>query len=341
MTYAGARDNTAIEMQNTMHFTLGEEQVYPAFATMNVLLEERQKNGAIQLLIANSLWPQKNYPFLPEYLSLIKSYYGVTITPLDYKAETELSRQIINKWVEEKTNTKIKDLIRKGDLDPLTTLVLVNAICFKGNWESQFSTNQTAETPFFVSPQTTVKTPMMTQMHKFKYAEINDLQILELPYVGGELSMLVILPKQKEKLSEIEDRLTKEHIDQWRRSLSEQKVCVYLPKFKITWGTFELNAALQTLGMADAFSEVNANFSGMDGNPNWLYIGAVLHKAFVDVNEEGTEAAAATAVVMQFRGLQSPPPIFRADHPFVFLIQENQTGNILFMGRVTDPTKSQ
>jgi serpin B len=337
MTCGGARGNTATEMRKVMHFTLGEKEIHPAFAELNSELEEAQKRGAVQLLIANSLWPQKDHPFLPEYFSLTKDYYGVAITPLDY-AKTESSRQVINKWVEDKTKDKIKNLIRQGDLDPLTRLVLVNAIYFKGNWDSQFKTNQTTEAEFFVSPHKTAQTPMMTQTHTFKYADIADLQMIELPYVGSDLSMLVILPKEKDALGKIEDRLTKENVDQWAKHLVEREVRIFLPKFKITWGTFELNAALQTLGMVDAFSDVNADFSGMDGQLHWLYIRHVLHKAFVDVNEEGTEAAAATAVVMR-HGMPAPPPTFRADHPFVFLIKENQTGSILFMGRVTDLTK--
>lgn len=340
MTYAGARSNTAAEMQKAMHFTPGEEQTHPAFAALSKRLEAIQTRGAVHLLTANSLWPHKNYPFLLEYLSLLKTHYGAAITPLDYEHETESSRQVINKWVEDKTQDKIKNLIRPGDLDPLTRLVLVNAIYFKGNWETRFASNKTADATFHVAPLKTVETPLMTRVHNFKYAELDDLQIIELPYVGGELSMLVILPKEKNALGRIEDRFTKEALEQWMQRLSVQEVCVFLPKFKITWGTFPLNGPLKALGMVDAFSDVKACFSGMDGRLHWLYISLVLHKAFVDVNEEGTEAAAATAVVMKARGMPAPIPVFRADHPFLFLIQEKETGSILFMGRLTDPTQA-
>lgn len=334
MTYAGARGDTAGEMAQALHFTLGPEKIHPAFAELDRVFDKIQKKGRVQLHIANSLWPQKDYRLLPEYLRLIKRYYGVSITPVDYVKATEKARTLINSWVEKKTKDKIKDLIRQGDLDSMTVLILVNAIYFKGNWASQFDQKRTATAEFFLSGDEKTHVSMMYQKGKFAYGEIDGAQVLELPYVGKQLSMVIILPEKPEGLSEIEDHLTTENVEAWLARLSQKDVDVYVPTFKITWGAFELNKPLQTLGMRTAFA--GADFSGMDGTRS-LFIGLVLHKAFVEVNEEGTEAAAATAVTMR----KSVPEtrIFRADHPFVFFIRDNVTGSILFLGRVLDPSK--
>jgi len=220
----------------------------------------------------------------------------------------------------------------------LTRLILVNAIYFKGNWASQFEENQTKNAPFRLLSGKTIQVPTMSQKQEFGYAEDQSLQILELPYIGNDLSMLVMLPKQADGIAELEKNLTVENLRKWTTSLRKREVSVYLPKFKMTT-QFRLGETLISMGMSEAFDKNTANFAGMDGNPNWLYIAAVIHKAFVDVNEEGTEAAAATAVEM--KALSAPPLTFRADHPFIFLIRENLTGSILFLGRVIDPTKEE
>ncbi|MFQ5799481.1 MAG: serpin family protein [Bacteroidota bacterium] len=338
MTYAGARGNTERQMARTLHFTLGQERLHPAFCSLEAGLNAVQEKGHIQLSAANALWPQKGYAFLEEFLVLTEKYYGVLITPVDYREATEAARRKINVWVEEKTENKIKDLIPPGILDDLTRLVLVNAIYFKGNWASQFQKTLTKEAPFWVTPTKKIKVPMMTQQQKFRYAESDSLQILELPYVGNDLSMVVLLPRKVDGLAELEDALTVESLEKWTRGLNEREVQVLLPRFKMD-SQFGLNKTLASMGMIDAFDQDKADFSGMDGRKQWLYISAVIHKAFVDVNEEGTEAAAATAVVMGARGLgvPKPPLIFRADHPFVFLIRDNHTGSILFLGRVVNP----
>jgi serine protease inhibitor len=336
MTYAGARGNTETQMAQTLHFTPDQSALHPAFAALEVHIKSVQEKGNILLQIANALWPHVDYPFLEAFLILTKEFYGVSITPVDYE-NPEAARQQINTWVEEKTQTKIKELIPTGILDRLTRLVLVNAIYFKGNWASQFAKERTQTAPFLVTPSQKVEAPMMTQEHPFKYGETDRLQILELPYVGNDLSMIVLLPKEVNGLAELETALTAPNLEKWTSRFWETEVRVFLPRFKINQGV-KLNGTLASMGMVDAFVEEEANFSGMDGKENWLYIAAVLHKAFVDVNEEGTEAAAATAVVMKLRAPASPPPIFRADHPFVFLIRENSTGSILFLGRVVDPT---
>jgi serpin B len=277
---------------------------------------------------------------LQEYLDLVKKYYGVTITPVDYVGAADAATRSINRWVEEKTQNKIKNLIQPGLLDALTRLVLTNAIYFKGNWASQFDENRTKHDNFYLLSGQTIQAPMMAQKGKFKYDEFESLQILELPYVGGGLSMIVLLPKETDGLPQLEKKLTVETLSKLTTGLTEVEVKVFLPKFKMT-SLFSLERTLAAMGMPDAFDRTKANFSGMDGHSNWLYIGAVVHKAFVDVNEEGTEAAAATAVVMRIKMARKPlrPVVFRADHPFLFLIRDNRTGSILFMGRVLDPTK--
>jgi len=338
MTYAGARENTATQMAETLHFSLEQQQLHPAFAKLESHLNAVQKKGNIQLNVANSLWPQKDYPFLKEYLALIKEHYGVLITPVDYRTAREAACKLINGWVEEKTKNKIKNLIQPDVLDALTRLILVNAIYFKGNWASQFEENQTKNAPFRLLSGKTIQVPTMSQKQEFGYAEDQSLQILELPYIGNDLSMLVMLPKQADGIAELEKNLTVENLRKWTTSLRKREVSVFLPKFKMTT-QFRLGEVLISMGMSEAFDMNKANFAGMDGNPNWLYIAAVIHKAFVDVNEEGTEAAAATAVEM--KALSAPPLTFRADHPFIFLIRENLTGSILFLGRVIDPTKEE
>jgi serpin B len=335
MTYGGARGDTAEEMAKALRFAAGAERTHSAFAELNTMFDRIQKRGRVQLHIANSLWPQKDYGLLPEYLTLTKRYYGVSITPVDYVKATEEARKIINTWVEDRTKDKIKELIRPGVLDPLTVLVLVNAIYFKGNWASQFDPKRTTECDFSLLGDAKAQVSMMHQKGKFGYGEIEGTQLLELPYVGKELSMVLILPAKPEGLSKVEDQLTVDNLGSWVSRISEQDVSVYLPRFKVTWGTFELNKPLQALGMRKAFVP-GADFSGMDGTKS-LFIGLVLHKAFVEVNEEGTEAAAATAVIMRKNGGRMHT--FRADHPFLFFIRDNVTGSILFLGRVLDPSK--
>jgi serpin B len=339
MTYAGARGNTEKEMATTLRFSLGQKHLHVAFAELESRLNESKKAGNVTLSVANSLWPQKGYEFLPEYLSLTKKCYGLSITPVDYKRAREKARTIINTWVENETQEKIRNLIQPGVLNALTRLVLVNAVYFKGNWESQFKPGQTKDALFFLSSEKSVRSPMMSQKQRFRYGEFESLQILELPYVGNGLSMLVLLPKEADGLKQLESSLSVESLNRWTGRLWKREVLVSLPKFKMT-SKFKLDKTLVSMGMVDAFSATKANFAGMVGRPDWLCIGAVLHKAFVDVKEEGTEAAAATGVVVGITSMPPPTPTFRADHPFVFLIQDTQTGSILFVGRVTDPTKT-
>lgn len=333
MTYAGARGNTALQMAQTLHFSLDQSQLHPAFASLQAKLETVEAKSNVELRIANALWPHMDHPFLKEFLDLTRKYYGVLITPVNY-GDPEAARATINAWVEDRTESKIKDLVPPNAVDTSTCLVLTNAVYFKGNWVSQFDRSLTEDAPFWVTPDEAVQAPMMVQQREFGYAESDGLQILELPYAGDDLSMIVLLPEARDGLAELEAALTAENLERWTRHLWARQVRVFLPRFKMT-SQFELGDTLASMGMRDAFTGGRADFSGMDGTRE-LYISAAIHKAFIDVNEEGTEAAAATAVVMS-RARVVPPPTFRADHPFLFLIREKSTGSILFVGRLANP----
>lgn len=353
MTYAGAREDTAREMAETLRFSMAPERLHPAFAELQAGLNKVQEGGVIKLSVANSLWPQRGHPLLGEYLSLVEKYYGVSITSLDYSTDAarEASRQTINRWVAVKTQDKIRELLQPGRPSELTRLILTNAIYFDARWLSEFDPERTRPGAFYFSVGRSISVPMMHQTEVFRYGVDSSVQILELPYRKDErslpfffdpnegLSMLILLPARVEGLSQLEQRLTVENLTRWRSQLKEQSVVVSMPRFRMTWKA-EMKGVLQRMGMEKAFQWPGANFAGLDGDPNWFYIGQVIHKAYVDVNERGTEAAAATAVEMMAMGMPPKPPEFRADHPFLFLIQDNRTGSILFLGRVVDPTQT-
>ncbi len=333
MTYAGARGKTAEEMADVLHFTLGQEKLHPAFARLTGDLQTA--GPGIELNIANALWGQRGYKFLETFLDLLKKSYGAGLHEVNFKGETEQARQTINKWVEDQTKNKIKNLIQRGVLDPDILLVLTNAIYFKGDWVKKFDKKLTKDAKFSVKADKTVKAPLMYAKNKFKYKEMESLQVLELPYSGKKMSMVVLLPRKVDGLAGLEAGLSAENLQKWTTGLREKKVKVYLPKFKMTC-EFALAQTLSAMGMPTAFSQAAADLSGIDGT-DLLFISAVIHKAFVDVNEEGTEAAAATAVPAKAKGRPRPEPVFRADHPFLFLIKDTRSGSILFMGRLVNP----
>jgi len=338
MTYAGARGATAAEMAQALHFDLPPDQLHTAFAA--ILNELNPPQGAAEprpykLHIANALWAAQGHKFLPAFLKTAEQSYQAGLAELDFSQAAEQARQTINDWVAEHTAGKIKDLIPPGVLDATTKLILTNAIYFKGNWAAQFDPKSTKEEPFTRADGSQVNAPLMHQTGEFGYLAQPDFQALDLPYAGNRLRMTILLPRKYDGLPELEKKLTPEALAGWLGQLSEQKVQVALPKFKLT-SEFRLDDALRELGMRLAFRVGAADFSGMDGTQE-LYIGAVLHKAYVDVNEEGTEAAGATGVVMKMRATPGPPPVFRADHPFLFLIRDVQSGSILFLGRLANP----
>jgi serpin B len=334
MTSAGARGETAQQMADVLHFP-PQEELHPAMASlMHAIKEGGAKNG-YQLSTANALWGAKDCVFRPEFLRLTKQYYGADLRNLDFAGDSEGSRRIINEWVEKETRDKIRDLIPPKILRSDTRLVLTNAIYFKGTWAVQFKKERTRTEPFRVAGGGKVDTPLMHGIDQYSYAETDDLQALQLPYTGNDLALLVLLPK-KDDLAGIERKLTIDSLEGVVSKLAQQKVVVSLPKFKTT-AAFELVPVLKEMGMPSAFSG-KADFSGM--TQEGVFLSNVIHKAFVDVNEEGTEAAAATAVIATRSAAPSKPmPVFRADHPFIYLIRDLRSGAILFLGRLEDPTK--
>jgi serpin B len=330
MAYAWARRDTARQMAQALHFTEDQEQLHRGFAALEAVFRGLRARGDVRLNVANSLWPRKGYDLLDDYVSLLLECHGVRIAPLDYD-DSGAARRTINRWVEERTQDRIQNLVRRGDLSALTLLVLVNAIYFKGNWASQFDPALTRDAPFWVDAGEAVTVPMMGQTQRFRWARGSELQVLELPYECKDLSMIVLLPARRDGLVQLEAALTLENLETWTRQLREVQVQVQLPRFRLDH-RFEVNGAPSALGMTSAFSWSNANFRGMIGQDRGYCIDKVIHQAFVQVDEAGTEAAAATATLSR-----SAPPVFRADHAFLFLIRENASGSILFMGRVVDP----
>ncbi len=343
MTYAGARGETAREMMQVLRFYLPEQQLHTAFGDLLSQFDATDK--AYELTIANALWGQKGYGFLDSFLELVELHYGAALREVDFKDAAEAARLAINDWVSQKTRGLIPELITEEDVDQFTRLVLVNAIYFYGDWALQFNPDLTMDDDFHLSADETVEVPMMQQMATFGYAEFEDLQVLELPYEGDDLSMVVLLPKPEVPLSVLEERLTLENLDTWLRELWGTEVRVYLPKFTMRT-RLELQDVLAEMGMPLAFSGrtdpatsqlVDADFSGLTGERD-LCVSKVIHEAFIEVDEEGTEAAAATAVIVLAPVRMPRPPIeFRADRPFLFLLRHQPTGSVLFFGRVKDP----
>jgi serpin B len=340
ITYEGARGTTADEIRSVFHFPSDLTALRQGYSDLNAGINNGQESN-YTLRTANALWAEKTFTFLPEYATAAQRYYGANITNLDFINNPEGSRQIINQWIDEKTADKIQNLIPSGAIDPSTRLVITNAIYFKGSWAWRFDNNMTKPANFYVTPDKPLQVPMMQQIDsstRFGYAETSDLQVLEMPYshgIGHELSMLIFLPKNG-SLSAAETALSPDNLTEIRNDMVFQEVRVSIPKFTLHT-EYQLNGILSAMGMPTAFSG-SADFSGMDGAKD-LYVSDVVHKAYVDVNEEGTEAAAATGVVMWASAIQNPQsiPVFKADHPFVFLIQDNDSGAVLFVGKIANP----
>jgi serpin B len=339
MGYAGAAENTAAEMAKTLHLAMPKDQVNEEMRALLASWKATDKKQGFRLDVANRLWGQEGYKFLPDYLQVTRDDYGAELARLDFR-QPEAARQTINQWIEEQTQDKIKNLIASPDALRDARLVLTNAVYFKGEWREQFKKYLTKDDEFHVSATRAIKAPLMRQEHGFRYLAAGDLQLLELPYGSGSLSMVVLLPQKVDGLSQLEAKLSAANLGKWLGDAKSEDVIVFLPKFKTT-ATFELTGTLKSMGMASAFNPASADFSGMTGGRD-LYVSSVVHKAFVDVTEEGTEAAAATAIIMAPTAVfarPKAPPVFRADHPFVFLIRDNRNGAILFLGRIIDPTR--
>jgi serpin B len=301
MTYGGAKTETAKQIAKVLHFNLDQTNLATIFNQLQTGLNNVQKKHPVQLLVANSLWPQEKYPFLPGYTEMIGKQYGATVNPLDYEKDPEKARNTINSWIEEKTTGKIKEMIGPADSQLPTVMTLVNAIYFKGSWLIRFDKEKTIEDTFIISGTKQVKVPMMRQEGIFPYHGFSDVQVVELPYAGKALSMIIVLPRKVGGLDEIEQNLSYERIQKWTSHFSRKDLMIQLPRFTITQG-FNLIPHLKKLGMNDPFVFGKADFSGMTVTK--------------DITEEGTVAAAATAVRMPEEDGKEICP-FQHDHPFL------------------------
>ncbi len=338
MTAAGARGKTFEEMEKVLHLPADAPAAFGA-VLKSLNDEPDAKKRGFTLTTANALWAQNGYPWNPEYKKRVATDYGAGLFDTDFKSDPEAARATINLWVEKETREKIKELLPKDVVTRRTRLVLTNAIYFKGDWDVKFKKENTKDLSFTLADGKKVDAPLMHRVGAHFYAEADGYQVLDLPYAGNRVSMTVILPKKPDGLAAVEKELTGDKLGAVLKGLRrEREVHVHLPRFKVE-KSYLLNDPLIALGMKAAFTD--ADFSGMHTGAEDLKISAVLHKAFVDVNEEGTEAAAATGVVIVTTSA-APPPMpkyFRADRPFLYLIRDHKTGSVLFMGRLSEPAK--
>jgi serpin B len=340
MTYAGARGETATQMATTLNFTLEPNRLHPAFSRLRSHIEaagaENPTPRGYRLQIANHLWGQKDFGFLPDFVRIAADSYGGGLREVDFVRAREAARRIINAWAEEQTQGKIKELIEPDILTVDTRLVLTNAIYFKAPWRLPFPPQQTADGDFTTANGKKAGVKLMRGKNRTNYLKGDGFEALELLYESRDLSMVVLLPDKADGLPAFEKSLTAANLTRWLGELawSDHEVDVTLPKF--TWTSeFMLKDVLAAMGMPTAFDPRKANFSGMADER--LFLSHVVHQAFVDVNEAGTEAAASTAVVAERASLPRPAT-FRADHPFVYFVRHNRTGAILFLGRVVNPS---
>ncbi|WP_371804549.1 serpin family protein [Candidatus Lokiarchaeum ossiferum] len=333
MVYEGALDKTKNEIQKVFRFPEIESLRKNFFALFNRIV---QGSRNYELKMGNALWIQKKYPIIEQYLQLMQKFYGGIARNLDFHNEPENSRQIINQFIETQTKGLIQDLIPTGMIRPTTDLILTNAIYFKGNWMIKFNPSETKKRNFILSSGNILKTPMMhMESEIFNYRLFKEAQILEIPYLENEISMLLLLPAKD--ISNLESMINTEKLEIWTHGLRKTKLDhIYIPKFEFNFKC-SLKEILMSMGLTSAFS-YKADFSKISKCQE-LFIHSVLHQAFVSVDEMGTKAAAATLIEMGSRSRSPPPIIFNANHPFLFLIQDNATGSILFMGKVMDPTK--
>ncbi|MGA9397920.1 MAG: serpin family protein, partial [Anaerolineaceae bacterium] len=341
MTWAGARGETETQMAQAMHFNLDQAGLHPAFNGLMLALDSRAKaegiepDKAFKLHVANALWGQQGFPFIAAFLDTLALNYGAGMYLTDFQADPEGARKAINDWVSRETEEKIKDIVPQGAIDMLTRLVLANAIYFKADWASEFNKDATSVQDFHLADGSTVAVPIMYQHSTFRYAAGEGLQALELPYAGDQLSMVILLPDEG-KLAEVQAGLDVSQSDGLLNGLEYKDVNLWLPKFKYEY-SLNLVEPLKSLGMVDAFDPNKADLSGMDGARD-LYVSDILHKAFVAVDEAGTEAAAATVVIVGTTSMPVDQPLeFRVDRPFLFVIRDIPTGTILFVGRVMNP----
>jgi serpin B len=337
MTSAGAKDETLDQMAKTLHLDADSAKVAQEFRQLIESLNGDPKTRKYQLSIANALWCQKGFGFEPTFLGLTQKDYFAGLKQVDFRTQSEKARLEINHWVEEQTKDKIKDLLKPRTVDSDTRLVLTNAIYFKAAWLKPFLSAATKEDDFLIADGKKIKAPLMHAVEDCQYAESDDFQLLELPYEANQLSLIVLLPKRIDGLGDLEKKITVDSLEKWRAQAKNHQVTITLPKFKTT-AEFDLEETLTKMGMPLAFTS-KSDFSGITKDEK-LWISKVVHKAFIDLDEKGTEAAAATAVIMMRASAvirDKPKATFKADHPFVYMIRDQATGSILFMGRLSDP----
>jgi serpin B len=342
MVYAGARGTTESQMAKTLHFTLSQDQLHAAFNALDQEITSRSQGNedygdpGFQLNTANSIWGQKGFAFEEMFLDVLAENYGAGLRMADFQKNPESARQIINDWVSQQTMEKIQDLISPGSIDSMTRMVLANAIYFYAAWANEFNENLTEEAPFYLLDGKEVIIPMMNQEQSFPYLRGEGYQVVELPYTGSKLSMLIVVPDSG-SYEAVESSMDVGQMTEIVDLLSHQEVQLGIPKFTFE-SKYTLTDTLSVMGMDEAMNPSSADFSGMDTTQE-LFIGAVVHKAFVAVDEKGTEAAAATAVEMAATSMEEEeqPIELTIDRPFIFIIRDRPSNTILFMGRVVDP----
>ena len=340
MTYGGARGETEAQMADVLHFDLSQADLHAALNRLDLTLmqstdaEDEDEQQPMQLNIANAVWAQQDHPFLPEYLDLLALNYGAGLHLADFTTQAEPIRREINNWISDQTQERIQDILSPGDLDALTRMVLVNAIYFKADWQVQFDANDTHEAPFTLLDGSQVQVDLMSIDLSLLYLRGENYQAVELPYAGGDAVMDILLPDEGQ-FEAFEAGLDGSELDAILSGMQNTQLHLEMPKFTFR-SQFALAEQLAGLGMTDAFDPSMADFSGMDGRRD-LFISDVIHQAFVAVDEEGTEAAAATVVIMKLTGLPFPGIQLTIDRPFIFLIRDLTSGQILFIGRVLNP----
>ena len=332
MTYAGSEGETKEQIAQVFNFPLNDKNLHRELGSTQSQIVSRGSKG-VEISIANQLWADKQYKFKCSYLRGVKRAYGAPVKRMTFRTNPDDCRLEINKWVEQQTRDRIKDLLPGGSITDMTSLVLTNAIYFKGQWDVKFKEENTKQGTFITLSRKEVPVDMMNIQEKFNLYQGDGVQLIELPYAGKEFSMLVLLPNEGKSLKDVEKKLALDNLNNYLDLMAQSDVLLSLPKFKFD-AEFELKTVLSRMGMPIAFSN-RADLSRMSGNKE-LKIDEVYHKAFVEVSEEGTEAAAATAVVIVRKSVTIPVE-FNANRPFIFIIRENLSGNILFMGRVTNP----
>jgi len=341
MLYAGARGNTEKQMAQVLAFGTDQQQFSSSFGELQRQLEGTRTQKGLELDIANALWTQEGYPFLPAFLETAEGQYQANVNQADFINQAVAVRNEINGWVARETQDKIQDILAPRTLNALTRVVLANAIYFKGAWTTSFAGTNTVTNTFHVSSTGQVQAPLMHQpLVSVNYMETGDFQAVELPYGSNQLaSMVILLPRQVDGYGQLEARLSPAFLSSALALMEKQDVEIFLPRFTLA-SSFALNNTLAGMGMPDALAPGVADFSGIDGT-KWLFVTFVFHKAWGEVNEQGTEAAAATVTgggAQDGGGPPPPPPVFRADHPFIFFIRDTQSGSLLFLGRLADPS---